>query len=158
MNVASNLSTLRFVSLSRAFTRAGAASNQADDAMQTLTARSNFSVDGTGISIGILSDSYDQFGGEAADIASGDLPMGVVVLDDSASGTNSDEGRAMAQLIHDIALVQIYSFIPHSTGVLILRRAYLIWPTLVQISLLMILVAFSLRSFRMDRWRKLLTR
>ena len=29
--------------------------------------------------------------------------MGVVVLDDSASGTNSDEGRAMAQLIHDIA-------------------------------------------------------
>ena len=104
VSTASLLPTLRFVSLSRAFTRSsGAASNQADEAMQTILARPNFNVDGSGITIGILSDSYNQLGGEAADIASGDLPNNVVVLDDSALGTNIDEGRAMAQLIHDIA-------------------------------------------------------
>jgi len=97
------LPTLRFIRLSQPVRRVGSATNQGDTAMQTDMGRTTFGIDGSGITIGILSDSYDQLGGEAADIASGDLPMGVIVLDDSAIGPVIDEGRAMAQLIHDIA-------------------------------------------------------
>ncbi len=79
-------------------------------------------VDGTGITIGVLSNSYDRLPADAPspappriraanDIASGDLPgvgnpLGnlepVVVLQDSVN-TATDEGRAMLQLIHDVA-------------------------------------------------------
>lgn len=77
-------------------------------------------LNGTGITIGVLSDSYNlatTFASgaaltihEAQDIASGDLPgpgnplgntQPVVVLEDATGGL--DEGRAMAQLIHDMA-------------------------------------------------------
>ncbi len=71
------------------------------------------SQNGTGITMGVLSDSYDTSTSTikaANDVASGDLPgagnpagnlQPVVVLKDTAGGT--DEGRAMLQLIHDIA-------------------------------------------------------
>ena len=59
--------------------------------------------DGTGITVGIMSDSYDNLGGAAGDIIAGDLPAaGVNVLQDLDRG-GSDEGRAMAQLVHDLA-------------------------------------------------------
>jgi len=69
--------------------------------------------DGTGITVGVLSDSYNTSTNaikEANDIATGDLPgpgnplgnlQPVVVLKDTAGG--SDEGRAMVQLVHDMA-------------------------------------------------------
>ncbi len=70
--------------------------------------------DGTGITIGVLSDSYNTLssGTDHAlqNVASGDLPgvgnplgntMPVVVVQDQAGGT--DEGRAMLQVIHDMA-------------------------------------------------------
>lgn len=72
-------------------------------------------VTGEGITIGILSDSYATSSSSTTaedDVASGDLPgVGnpfgneepVVVLEDLQSPTASDEGRAMAQLIHDVA-------------------------------------------------------
>ena len=83
-------------------------------------------IDGTGLTVGALSDSYDlaKFGGDgsrlrihaAQDVASGDLPgrgnpenpNPVVVLDDyHPQGPNdttaTDEGRAMLQIVHDIA-------------------------------------------------------
>jgi len=62
-------------------------------------------VDGSGITIGVLSDSYDKvFGGPYAplDIANGELPDDVILLKDNASNA-TDEGRAMMQILHDVA-------------------------------------------------------
>ncbi len=58
--------------------------------------------DGTGIRIGVVSDSYNRLGGASADVASGDLPANVTVLSEGAAG-GTDEGRAMLQVIHDLA-------------------------------------------------------
>jgi hypothetical protein len=67
--------------------------------------------DGTGVKVGVLSDSYNNVAapvvgsnkGAAADIATGDLPAtGVQVLQDLSSG-GTDEGRAMLQIVHHVA-------------------------------------------------------
>jgi hypothetical protein len=70
-------------------------------------------IDGSGITVGVMSDSYDTNedpNGAAQDVATGDLPGAgnpfgntepVVVVEDSPDG--SDEGRAMAQIVHDMA-------------------------------------------------------
>jgi subtilisin family serine protease len=85
-------------------------------------------IDGTGITVGVLSDSYDKattdLNGDpladhaAQDVASGDLPgtgnpdnpNPVVVLEefdpsvpDNIDTTPADEGRAMLQIVHDVA-------------------------------------------------------
>ncbi len=65
-------------------------------------ARTDYGVTGAGVKVGILSDSFDLHGGYAADVADGDLPAGVQVLQEGPAGGN-DEGRAMADLIHKIA-------------------------------------------------------
>src|ERR1700722_11768103 len=61
-------------------------------------------VNGTGIKVGVLSDSFNDLGGAATDEADGALPSAsnVQVLEDIASG-GTDEGRAMMQIIHDVA-------------------------------------------------------
>ncbi|MGV6819500.1 MAG: Ig-like domain-containing protein [Parvularcula sp.] len=86
-------------------TNAGSVTSEGDVAEHSDDARANFFVDGTGIKVGVLSDSMNASGSSvtyADDIASGDLPAaGVEILQDAASG--SDEGRAMAQIVHDVA-------------------------------------------------------
>ena len=107
---------LNFARPSMVSTRAGSVTSQGDPAMRADVARSTFAVDGSGVTIGVLSDSYDCLGGAAADITSGDLPAsGVTVLDDSACPA-TDEGRAMLQIVHDVAPGANLSFHTAFTG------------------------------------------
>jgi Ca2+-binding RTX toxin-like protein len=90
-------------------TNVGAVTSQGHFSMQTDTVISAFGLNGTGIQVGVLSDSFDTGPGSyAADQASGDLPAGVTVLSDMAGG--SDEGRAMMQLVYDVAPASTLSF------------------------------------------------
>lgn len=67
-------------------------------------ARAAYGIDGTGLKIGILSSSFDTLGGAAADEADGWLPTAdkVDIVRDNPGGT-TDEGRAMAEMVHAIA-------------------------------------------------------
>jgi subtilisin family serine protease len=94
----------------RPLTNTGSVTSQGDIAMYADEARTICGgVCGTGITIGVLSDSFDQQGGASADQITGDLPSGVNVLDDTANcgslipAACSDEGRAMAQICYDVA-------------------------------------------------------
>lgn len=95
----------------------GAATSEGDAQLGAASVRSGFALDGSGVTVGILSDSFDRDGGApthaAGDVASGDLPgpgnpcgrtTPVGLLDDSfGSPGASDEGRAMGQVVHDLA-------------------------------------------------------
>jgi hypothetical protein len=106
----------------------GAARSEGDAQLNAASARSAFAVDGTGVTVGILSDSFDRNPAAAThaagDVASGDLPgpgspcgstTPVRVLDDRESG-GGDEGRAMAQIVHDLAPGASVSFASAFTG------------------------------------------
>jgi RTX calcium-binding nonapeptide repeat (4 copies)/Subtilase family len=86
----------------KSITNVGAVNSQGDLGLRANVARTNFSVNGTGVKVGVLSDSYNLLLGAAADIASGDLPAVVQVIQEGV-GINTDEGRAMLQIVHDIA-------------------------------------------------------
>jgi hypothetical protein len=64
---------------------------------------------GNGITVGVLSDSYDASTSEFTtiravnDIASGDLRMPKFVIDLPVATGNTDEGRAMMQIVQDVA-------------------------------------------------------
>ena len=80
--------------------------SQGDAALQAPRVRKRFGVTGHGVTVGVLSDSYDCLGQAAADIAAGELPKTVEVLKeivDCQALNGTDEGRAMMQIIHDIA-------------------------------------------------------
>jgi hypothetical protein len=100
-----DLSSLQFARPAYATTNSGAVTSQGDRAMRADIARMTFGVDGTGVVVGTLSDSYNCLGGAAAGIASGDLPAaGVTVLDELSPCTDAtDEGRGMMEIIHDVA-------------------------------------------------------
>jgi subtilisin-like proprotein convertase family protein len=97
-------------------TGVGAVTSQADWAMEadrTRVSEPHFA-NGFGVRVGVLSDSYNVNAGAATnaaqDIASGDLPAGGVTVWQEGPAGSSDEGRAMLQLVHDIATGSPLSF------------------------------------------------
>jgi CubicO group peptidase (beta-lactamase class C family)/pimeloyl-ACP methyl ester carboxylesterase len=112
----SNRKPFQFEALESREVPAGLVTSQADWIHEAVRVRSApGGPDGTGIRIGIISDSYDISNHvrtrAADDVRTGDLPAGVVVVreapakigDVSLADIVIDEGRAMMQLIHDIA-------------------------------------------------------
>src|SRR3954467_8463788 len=92
------------------FTKVGRATSQGVHAERV--DRVPRGIDGRGITVGALSDSFDTAtedvnGGPlkihaADDVRTGDLPReGVTVLEDDPDPGTTDEGRAMLQIIHD---------------------------------------------------------
>ena len=91
----------------------GIAQTQGDTAMRSHLVRNGYGLTGNNIKVGVLSDSYNTLTGTAAaaDVANGDLPgpgnpvnsNPVQVLLDYPYGRRTDEGRAMLQIIHDVA-------------------------------------------------------
>ena len=103
---------LQLPSHNTAVTWVGSVTSQADGVTNANAARTMFGVDGSGIKIGVISDSYDFLAGAAASIAAGDLPgvgnpngfvTPVNVVNDHLVASSTDEGRAMIELIHDLA-------------------------------------------------------
>jgi hypothetical protein len=111
----------------------GAVVSEGDRQLEAARARSDFGVDGAGVTVGILSDSFNQWKGapasEPSDVATGDLPgpanpcgfeRAVKVVQPFIPGAypepgeepenppepgeeGADEGRGMAQIVHDLA-------------------------------------------------------
>ena len=82
-------------------------------------------ITGDGIMVGVLSNSFNTSGGSinaAKDVATGDLPgpgnpnnsTPVLVLEDFPA--SSDEGRAMCQIVHDMAPKADLAFATANTG------------------------------------------
>ena len=114
-------------------TRTGAVTSQGDYAQNSDIVRSDNSLTGAGITVGVLSDSYDCYPVYAAngvdangpngyanngfnttaaqDITSGDLPASVNVIEEATCMEYGapvqlpfgDEGRAIMQIVHDVA-------------------------------------------------------
>lgn len=94
-------------------THSGLVTTQGDRAMHSEFARRRYQVDGTGVRIGVLSDSYgcltgpifpgQMFTTPADDIRNDDLPRDVQILSDDACSGSRDEGRAIMQILHDVA-------------------------------------------------------
>ncbi|HEY2633482.1 MAG TPA: S8 family serine peptidase [Steroidobacteraceae bacterium] len=114
-------------------TRSGATTSQGDFVQHSDVMRSANSLTGAGVTVGVLSDSYDCYAvyaqnhvpaagaagyanngftaAAAADISTGDLPSTVDVLEEADCMNYGapvqlpfgDEGRAMLQIVHDVA-------------------------------------------------------
>lgn len=114
-------------------TRSGATTSQGDFVQHSDVTRSVNSLTGAGVTVGVLSDSYDCYAvyaqnnvpaagaagyanngfsaAAATDISTGDLPSTVNVLEEADCMNYGaplqlpfgDEGRAMLQIVHDVA-------------------------------------------------------
>lgn len=93
----------------------GAVTSEGDTHVRANALRSALDVDGSGVKVGVLSDSYNRDATATThapgDVATGDLPgtanpcghpTPVQVLDEPDTA-ESDEGRAMLQIVHDLA-------------------------------------------------------
>lgn len=107
LNQIHNLTSVPFFSAAtagyRPITRAGSVQTEGDTVMLADTFRATTGFNGAGTKVGVISDSVNQFAGGLADSqATGDLPPGVQVLADGPAGS-TDEGRAMLEIVHDVA-------------------------------------------------------
>jgi hypothetical protein len=114
LNEAAALSTLHGIHAAVGRSGVGDVTSRGDRSIQSDEVRSNLNVDGSGVKVCVISTSYNTSESAATtaseDVESGDLPgpnnptgytTPVEVFDDSE--TSNDEGRAMLQIIHDIA-------------------------------------------------------
>ncbi len=92
-------------------TEIGSVTSEGDKAQRSDIARLKSGADGLGVKVGIISDSYNTLKGADIAVKSGDLPgIGnpdkwlnpVEVLSDLDSN-GTDEGRGMAEIVHDVA-------------------------------------------------------
>jgi subtilisin-like proprotein convertase family protein len=81
-------------------TNVGAATSEGSRAHGADRARQFFGVDGTGVKVGVLSDS-DDF--KEQSIATGDLPPDTVTVPGQDGRPGAGEGTAMMQIVHDVA-------------------------------------------------------
>jgi subtilisin family serine protease len=98
---------------------AGLTTTQGDTALYSDIIKDAFGLYGTGVRIGVISNTYnklddplDPADGAGGDVINGDLPgfdnpfgynLPVIVRNDPGVSSPTDEGRAMLQIIHDIA-------------------------------------------------------
>jgi hypothetical protein len=92
------------------FGRQGSIVSKGDTELYAAAARTRFQVDGSGVTVGVLSDSYDCGGdpykSAAATLQTGDTPPDVQVLAEpcpKGQGGYTDEGRALLEVVHDLA-------------------------------------------------------
>lgn len=79
----------------------GNVANQAEQALRVAETLDSFGLTGAGVKIGVISDSINALpGGLENSVRLGNLPPNVQVLQDDIG---EDEGRAMLELIHDLA-------------------------------------------------------
>ncbi len=101
----------------------GVSVSEGDAQLNAASARSNYGLTGSGVNIGVLSDSYNKTTtptSAATDVSTGDLPgttntcsgssTPVNVLGDDPISGGTDEGRAMLQILHDLAPGAALSF------------------------------------------------
>ena len=106
LEAVAQLDSLLLARASMATTNAGIVTSEADIVHRADTSRQDFEVTGKGLRIGIMSDTFDNdgspFSGKDGDINSGDLTPFTIIIDEG-DDVGGDEGRAMGQLIHDLA-------------------------------------------------------
>jgi hypothetical protein len=83
-----------------AIVNAGSVNSQGSVAHGADRARKYYGADGTGVKVGVLSDS-DDF--QEQSIASGDLPADTLTLPGQSGRPGTGEGTAMMEIVHDIA-------------------------------------------------------
>ena len=106
----------------------GTAVSEGDIQLNAALARSNYGIDGTGVQVGVMSDSYDKKTSPVTrasdDVTSGDLPgitntcgyTTAVNVVQEYSGSGTDEGRGMMQIVHDVAPGSTKSFATAFSG------------------------------------------
>src|SRR5882724_11067470 len=133
LEAATALGELHSIRAAMMRTKSGAVTSQGDYAQNSDLVRSSNSLNGAGITVGVISDSFDCYpvyanngvpAGRnagyanngfnttaAGDTTTGDLPASVNVLEDATCMNYGppvqlpfgDEGRAMMQIVHDVA-------------------------------------------------------
>ena len=91
--------------------KSGSVNSQGDATHRAAEVRGTLGFNGAGMCIGVLSDSFNSLGAAGADVTNGNLPGAgtpfpfsqPVGLAGSGDAAGSDEGRAMLQIVHDLA-------------------------------------------------------